>query len=97
MKVGIDKAIPLIYIKSIASHYLIGYYYKYSYLPQLRLIIVFLFGFSIFNVFHKKQIGTLAPIFALLNCGLCAPPLPRIAREELRLCQFDNFFIPRGL
>ena len=77
MKVGIARAIPLIYIKSIAIQYL--------------------FGFSIFNVFHKKQIGTLAPIFALLNCGLCAPPLPRIAREELRLCQFDNFFIPRGL
>ena len=97
MKVGIAKAIPLIYIKSTASHYLVGYYYKYPGLPQLRLIIVFLFGFSIFNVFHKKQIGIPAPIFALLNCGLCAPPLPRFAREELRLCQFDNFFIPRGL
>ena len=60
----------------------------------LRPTIIILLGFFIFNVFHKKQIGILAPIFALLNCGLCAPPLVSLRSRVAPPLSIWQFFHP---
>ena len=61
---------------------------------MLRPVIGILFGFFIFNVFHKKQSGIPAPIFASLNCGLCAPPLVSLRSRVAPPLSIWQFFHP---
>ena len=61
---------------------------------MLRPVIGILFGFFIFNLFHKKQSGIPAPIFASLNCGLCAPPLVSLRSRVAPPLSIWQFFHP---